>query len=68
MLKVYQTVTIEASELESALKKAFNLGQTYFQQADSDYFSQNRKADITYQKFKDLITITLQTENSHASK
>ncbi len=34
-----------------ALRKAFQLGQTYWQQADSDYISQNKKSDDTYAKF-----------------
>lgn len=34
-----------------ALRKAFQLEQTYWQQADSDYISQNKKSDDTYAKF-----------------
>lgn len=34
-----------------ALRKAFQLWQTYWQQADSDYISQNKKSDDTYAKF-----------------
>ena len=37
-----------------ALKKSFQLGQTYWQQADSEYFSQNKKADETQAKFYEL--------------
>ena len=37
-----------------ALRKAWQLGQTYWQQADSEYTSQHAKADMTQQKFKKL--------------
>ena len=37
-----------------ALRKAFQLGQTYWQQADSDYISQNKKSDETNAKFLKL--------------
>lgn len=36
------------------LKRAFSLGQTYWQQADSEYTSHHRKADVTRQKFDEL--------------
>jgi len=42
-------------ELESYINQAFNLGQIYWQQADSDYASDYKKADATYQKFLDLL-------------
>lgn len=37
-----------------ALRRAFYLGQTYWQQADSEYTSQHRKADATRAKFHEL--------------
>jgi len=37
-----------------ALRKAWQLGQTYWQQADSEYTSHHAKADVTQQKFKTL--------------
>lgn len=40
------------NELEVALKRAYALGQTYWQQADSDYTSQHRKADETQARFE----------------
>ena len=40
--------------LLEALSKAFNFGQTYWQQADSDSYSQNAKSNITLQKFNDF--------------
>lgn len=42
----------------TALRRAFNLGQTYWQQADSDSFSQNAKSDITRGKFNELLEET----------
>ena len=45
--------------LRTALKKAYNLGQIYWQQADSEYTSQHRKADLTEAKFKELLEITV---------
>lgn len=38
-----------------ALKQAYNLGQTYWAQADSDYSSQWKKADATETKFDALV-------------
>jgi len=40
--------------IKEILNKAFNLGQTYWQQADSEYVSQNKKADLTLSKFQEL--------------
>jgi hypothetical protein len=47
------------AELEKALKRAFGLGQTYWQQSDSESYAQNRKSDETLQKFRDLTASTL---------
>lgn len=44
------TKTIEAL-VEAALKRAFVLGQTYWQQADSDFTSHHKKAEATRQNF-----------------
>ncbi len=45
----------EARDIASiALRKAWQLGQTYWQQADSEYISQNKKSDETYAKFQQL--------------
>lgn len=41
-----------------AVRKAFSLGQTYWQQADSEYTSQHRKAEGTWATFKALIEET----------
>ena len=39
---------------EDAIQRAFQLGQTYWQQADSESYSQNKKADLTLAKFREL--------------
>ena len=41
--------------LSKAMHMAFQMGQVYWQQADSEYYSQNKKADATQQKFYVLI-------------
>ena len=52
--KTEQTVT-------DALRRAFSLGQIYWQQADSEYISQNRKSDATRAKFQELCERTEDT-------
>ena len=45
-----------------ALRRAFSLGQTYWQQADSEYYtSHHRKADATRAKFQELCERTEET-------
>lgn len=46
------------SPIEKALRRAYQLGQTYWQQADSESYKQNRLSDETRQKFEDLVTET----------
>jgi hypothetical protein len=46
-------------KLRDALRRAFNLGQTYWQLADSRYTSQHRKADETRRKFDALVEETV---------
>lgn len=46
-------------KLAEALRRAFNLGQTYGQQADSESYKQNAKADDTYHKFNVLVAETV---------
>lgn len=41
-----------------AMRKAFQIGQTYWQQADSESVSQNSKSDETATKFRQLVTDT----------
>lgn len=43
----------------NALGRSYSLGQTYWQQADSDFTSQHRKADQTQAKFDHLRASTL---------
>jgi len=51
--------------LRAALKRAYNLGQIYWQQADSEYISQQDKSDITAETFRKLVedTVALLEEN-----
>ena len=52
--KTEQTVT-------DALRRAFRLGKTYWQQAHSDFISQHVKADATRAKFQELCERTEDT-------
>jgi hypothetical protein len=45
--------------ISEAMKKAFNLGSLYWQQADSEYVSQHKKADETVKRYHALIHQTL---------
>ena len=44
-----------AEQLEKFMRQAFNLGQTYWQQADSESYAQNRKSFETANRFGELI-------------
>ena len=44
--------------VSKALREAYNLGQRYWQQADSEYISQHKKADDTQAKFLALVEET----------
>lgn len=44
--------------LRKALHRAFSLGQTYWQQADSESYKQNAKSAETLQKFNELVEAT----------
>ena len=44
--------------VSKALREAYNLGQMYWQQADSEYISQHKKADDTRAKFLALVEET----------
>jgi hypothetical protein len=46
------------AQLRKSLSQAWNLGQTYWQQADSEYASQNRKSDGTRDKYLALVEET----------
>ena len=43
------------NEIESALRRAYALGEKYWQQADSDFARDQRKADETQAKFNQLV-------------
>lgn len=60
-------ITLSRNTVEQALKRAFNLGQIYWQQADSEYSSQWKKADETRVKFEALVfeTISDTAETKH---
>ena len=47
-----------AETLAKALRRAYHLGQTYWQQADSESYAQNRRADETQRKFEALASET----------
>jgi hypothetical protein len=51
-------MTIEQT-LRDALNRAWLLGQTYWAQADSDSYAENRRADQTRNKFQALVKDTL---------
>lgn len=42
-------------EVATAIKRAYALGQLYWQQADSDSYKQNAKSDETRAKFDELL-------------
>lgn len=44
--------------VSKALRRAYSLGQTYWQQADSESYSQNKKSDETRAKFDALVDDT----------
>jgi hypothetical protein len=46
--------------MKLALKRAFQLGQDYWYQADHEFVSQNKKSDETRAKFEQLIDDTCQ--------
>ena len=49
-----------ADVVSKALHRAWQLGQTYWQQADAAYYCENKKADETFSKFSDLVNETVQ--------
>jgi hypothetical protein len=50
-----------ADAVSIAMQKAWQLGQTYWQQADSEFVTQHKKADATYEKFNALVEETRNT-------
>lgn len=55
------TTRSPADSVKDALRRAFYLGQTYWQQADSEYTSQHKKADETRAKYEALVEETMST-------
>ena len=52
--------------VRKAMIRAWSLGQTYWQQADSEYYSQNKKSDETQQKFYALVDeVIMAIENTN---
>ena len=58
ILDLEQQLEDKADVASKALRKAWHLGQTYWQQADSEYTRQHRKADETQAKFQTLVDET----------
>ena len=53
----------KVKDVPDQLRRAFNLGQTYWQQADSESYSQNKKADVTRAAFNALVDAALKENN-----
>ena len=58
ILDLEQQLEDKADVASKALRRAWQLGQTYWQQADSEYTSHHRKADETQAKFQTLVDET----------
>jgi hypothetical protein len=57
-----------SDELRKALKRAYSLGQTYWSQADSEYSSHWRKADVTQATFDELVETTVASFEAQGEK
>jgi hypothetical protein len=57
-----------ADEVSKAMRKAWNLGQTYWSQADSESYSQNKKSDDTAAKFNELVDATRESLRQQLAK
>jgi len=55
----------QTPSIREALRKAFKLGQTYWQQADSDSYKQNKKSVLTRQQFDELVEETCAALTTH---
>jgi hypothetical protein len=70
-VKPVQVLTDDIAEMiELSLHRAWNLGQTYWRQADSDYISNHKRAEVTQKAFNQLrlevaAVIAKQAEKSH---
>lgn len=58
----------EPVAVAKALRRAFSLGQTYWQQADSESYSQNRKSEETRAKFDALVAEVCATTSTAAPR
>jgi len=60
------------NQLRAALRYAFQLGQTYWQQADSESYSENKKSHETYELFSlfvdDTVDNDLETSKAYEAK
>lgn len=55
VLRIAQTAPIDPEPIIKALARAWQLGQTYWQQADSDSYRQQDKSDKTRAKYLSLV-------------
>lgn len=62
------TLQIPRAVVEQALKRAYQLGQTYWQQADSDSWTQNKKSEETQVHFNALVTKTCEALQPQAAE
>lgn len=58
----------QADAVSMALRRAWRLGQTYWQQADSDYISQHKKSEETQRKFEKLCDDTISALRAKENK
>ena len=58
----------QADAVSMALRRAWQLGQTYWQQADSDYISQHKKSEETQRKFEKLCDDTISALRAKGDK
>jgi hypothetical protein len=46
-------------QLRQALRRAWSMGQAYWSQVDSESYSDNRRSDVTLQKYRDFVEETV---------
>lgn len=57
-----------SDELRKALKRAYSLGQTYWSQADSEYHSDWKRADVTAATFNEFVETTVASFEAQGEK
>ncbi len=57
-----------SDKLRAALNMAFNLGQMYWRQADSESYSQNRRSEYTRDRFRSLVDETCEALTAQAEQ